>query len=68
MKRGVRLENVFLASFYIPLKAFLYKKQLLFKLYSLSLLLASNPQLNFQQLSNNFLPCMRVLCLSFVLL
>lgn len=38
MKRGVRLENVFLASF-IPLKAFLYKKQLLFKLYSLSLLL-----------------------------
>ena len=24
MKRGVRLENVFLASFYIPLKAFLY--------------------------------------------
>lgn len=28
----------------------------------------SNPQLNFQQLSNNFLPCMRVLCLSFVLL
>lgn len=46
MKRGVRLENVFLASFYIPLKAFLYKKQLflykkqlLFKLYSLSLLL-----------------------------
>jgi len=26
MKRGVRLENVFLASFYIPLKAFLYKK------------------------------------------
>ena len=35
MKRGVRLENVFLAS----LKAFLYKKQLLFKLYSLSLLL-----------------------------
>ena len=39
MKRGVRLENVFLASFYISLKAFLYKKQLLFKLYSLSLLL-----------------------------
>lgn len=39
MKRGVRLENVFLASFYIPLKAFLTKKQLLFKLYSLSLLL-----------------------------
>ena len=31
-------------------------------------LLSSNPQLNFQQLSNNFLPCMRVLCLSFVLL
>lgn len=46
MKRGVRLENVFLASFYIPLKAFLYKKQLLFKLYSLSLLLALNPQLH----------------------
>ena len=39
MKRGVRLENVFLASFYISLKAFLYKNQLLFKLYSLSLLL-----------------------------
>ena len=30
MKRGVRLENVFLASFYIPLKAFLYKKQSFF--------------------------------------
>lgn len=26
MKRGVRLENVFLASFYIPLKAFFRKK------------------------------------------
>lgn len=25
MKRGVRLENVFLASFYIPLKAFYIK-------------------------------------------
>ena len=29
---------------------------------------SSNPQLNFQQLSNNFLSFMRVLCLSFVLL
>lgn len=28
----------------------------------------SNPQLNFQQLSNNFLSFMRVLYLSFVLL
>ena len=45
MKRGVRLENVFLASFYIPLKAFLYKKQLLFKLYSLSLLLVQRPKI-----------------------
>ena len=32
MKRGVRLENVFLASFYIPLKAFLYKKRVSFQL------------------------------------
>jgi len=32
------------------------------------LLLTSNPQLNFQQLSNNFLSFMRVLYLSFVLL
>ena len=39
----------------------LFQKQLWFST-------TSNPQLNFQQLSNNFLPCMRVLCLSFVLL
>ena len=36
--------------------------------FSANINYSSNPQLNFQQLSNNFLPCMRVLCLSFVLL
>ena len=30
MKRGVRLENVFLASFYIPLKAFFIKNNRFF--------------------------------------
>ena len=39
MKRGVRLENVFLASFYIPLKAFLYKNSFCLNFNSLSLLL-----------------------------
>ncbi|EJW97829.1 hypothetical protein EVA_14064 [gut metagenome] len=29
---------------------------------------SSNPQLNFQQLSNIFLPCVRVSCLPFFLL
>ena len=63
MKTREKVKLFFLFIFYcvITQQVFAQKR-------TISGTVTSNPQLNFQQLSNNFLPCMRVLCLSFVLL